>query len=95
MYFVGRGEEVFWFETAKGDLLSEKSVEIEDALREKYPMETTFENAAIYDVLKESREAAIAEQQAEAQASEEASGEASEETSSETETDAAQQSTNN
>lgn len=90
MYFVGHGEEIFWFETAKGDLRSEKSVEIEDSLREKYPMETSFENAAIFDVLKESREAAIAAQaEAEAQTSEETSGEAS------TETDTAQESANN
>ena len=83
MYFVGRGEEIFWFETAKGDLRSEKSVEIEDALREKYPMETTFDNAAIFDVLKESREAAIAEQQAQAEADAQASSETGGEASSE------------
>ena len=94
MYFVGRGEEVFWFETAKGDLLSEKSVELEDTLREKYPMETTFENAAIFDVLKESREAAIAEQQAQAEAEAQASEEASTEEAA-AETDTAQQSAEN
>lgn len=93
MYFVGHGEEIFWFETAKGDLRSEKSVEIEDSLREKYPMETTFENAAIYDVLKESREAAIAAQQAQAEAEAQTSEDSTQEASSETDT--AQQSASN
>ena len=60
MYFVSKGEEVFWFETAKGDLLSERAADLEDSLREKYPMELTLENAAIFDVQAEDRAAANA-----------------------------------
>ena len=71
MYFVGKGDEIFWFETAKGDLRSERSAELEDALREKYPMELTLDNAAIFDVQAEARAAANAAAEAEAQASSE------------------------
>ena len=71
MYYVSKGEEVFWFETAKGDLRSEKAAELEDALREQYPLTESLENAAIFDVQAEQRAAAAAE----AAASEEASSE--------------------
>ena len=75
MYFVSKGEEIFWFETAKGDLLSERAADLEDALREKYPMELTLENAAIFDVQAEDRAAANAAAEEAAQ-SETASDEA-------------------
>ena len=61
MYFVGRGEEIFWVETVRGDLLSERAAELENTLREQYPMDLTLDNAAIFDVLAESREQAAAE----------------------------------
>ena len=67
--------EIFWFETAKGDLLSERAADLEDALREKYPMELTLENAAIFDVQAEDRAAANAAAEEAAQ-SETASDEA-------------------
>ena len=75
MYFVSKGEEIFWFETAKGDLLSERAADLEDSLREKYPMELTLENAAIFDVQAEDRAAANAAAEEAAQ-SETASDEA-------------------
>ena len=80
MYYVSKGEEVFWFETAKGDLRSEKAAELEDALREQYPMTESLENAAIFDVQAEQRAAAAAE----AAASEEASEDTSEDTGADT-----------
>lgn len=58
MYYVAQGSEVYWLETARGDYQSEQAAELEDAMREKYPMETTLDNAAIFDVLAESRQAA-------------------------------------
>lgn len=58
MYYVGAGEEVFWVETARGDLLSQRAVELEDAARERFALETDFDGAAIFDVLADSREAA-------------------------------------
>ena len=67
MYFVSKGEEIFWFETARGDLLSERAADLEDSLREKYPMELTLENAAIFDVQAEDRAAANAAAEAAAQ----------------------------
>ena len=92
MYFVGRGEEIFWLETARGDLLSERAAQLEDALREQYPMELTLENAAIFDVQAEERAAANAAAAAEAEAAQTEEAQ-SEEASSQTqsETDAAQQ----
>ena len=75
MYFVSKGEEIFWFETARGDLLSERAADLEDSLREKYPMELTLENAAIFDVQAEDRAAANAAAEEAAQ-SETASDEA-------------------
>ena len=76
MYYVSQGEEVFWFETAKGDYKSERSADLEDALREKYPMELTLDNAAIFDVQAEDRAAAnAAAAEAEAAQSEDTSGE--------------------
>ena len=80
MYYVSKGEEVFWFETAKGDLRSEKAAELENALREQYPMTESLENAAIFDVQAEQRAAAAAE----AAASEEASEDTSEDTGADT-----------
>ena len=75
MYYVSKGEEVFWFETAKGDLRSERAAALEDSLREQYPMTENFENAAIFDVQAEARAAANAAAEAEAAQSETASGE--------------------
>ena len=75
MYYVSKGEEVFWFETAKGDLRSERAAALEDSLREQYPMTENFENAAIFDVQAEERAAANAAAEAEAAQSETASGE--------------------
>lgn len=75
MYFVSKGEEIFWFETAKGDLISERAADLEDSLREKYPMELALENAAIFDVQAEDRAAANAAAEEAAQ-----SGAASDET---------------
>ncbi len=58
MYYVAQGSEIYWLETARGDYQSEQAASFEDAMREKYPMETTLDNAAIFDVLAESRQAA-------------------------------------
>ena len=86
MYFVGKGDEIFWFETAKGDLRSERSADLEDALREKYPMELTLDNAAIFDVQAEARAAANAAAEAEAaEAEAQASSEAGTEEAASTE----------
>lgn len=82
MYFVSKGEEIFWFETAKGDLRSERAADLEDALREKYPMDLTLDNAAIFDVQAEEREAANA-------AAAEAEAEAAQEEASSTQTEEA------
>ena len=92
MYFVSKGEEIFWFETAKGDLLSERAADLEDSLREKYPMELTLENAAIFDVQAEDRAAANAAAEEAAQSetasdetgdTQEASGEGTQEAANE------------
>ena len=64
MYYVSKSEEVFWFETAKGDLRSEKAAELEEVLREQYPLTESLENAAIFDVQAEQRAAAAAEAEA-------------------------------
>ena len=74
MYYVSQGEEIYWLETARGDMLSERSVELEDALREKYPMETNFDDAAIFDVQAESRAAAAEQAAAEEAAAQDQTG---------------------
>ena len=95
MYYVAKGEEVFWLETAKGDLRSERAAELEDSLREKYPLELTLENAAIFDVQAESRaEANAAAAEAEAEAAQQEEQTAGEESGAQTADGGAQEGTN-
>ena len=95
MYFVSKGEEIFWFETAKGDLRSERAADLEDALREKYPMDLTLDNAAIFDVQAEEREAAnAAAAEAEAEAAQEEASSAETEEAADAPEDGAQDTEN-
>lgn len=60
MYYVSKGEAVFWFEAAKSDLQTERENALEESIREQYPLTETLENAAIFDVQTEDRAAANA-----------------------------------
>ena len=51
MFFVGVGDEVYWFKTAKEDLLSDRSIEIEDEISAKYDFITYVDQAALVDTL--------------------------------------------
>lgn len=51
IYFSGFGEEIYWLEAVRNDFLNAKSVEIEEAILEKYPIETKLKNVKIIDVL--------------------------------------------
>ena len=83
MYYVSKGEEVFWFEAAKSDLQTERENALEESIREQYPLTETLENAAIFDVQAEDRaaaNAAAAEAAASEAATEESGTDASEDT---------------
>lgn len=83
MYYVSKGEAVFWFEAAKSDLQTERENALEESIREQYPLTETLENAAIFDVQAEDRAAANAAA-AEAAASEAVSGESGTDASEDT-----------
>ena len=88
MYYVSKGEAVFWFEAAKSDLQTERENALEESIREQYPLTETLENAAIFDVQAEDRaaaNAAAAEAAASEAATEESGTDASEETAAQEE----------
>lgn len=88
MYYVSKGEEVFWFEAAKSDLQTERENALEESIREQYPLTETLENAAIFDVQAEDRaaaNAAAAEAAASEAATEESGTDASEDTAAQEE----------
>ena len=88
MYYVSKGEAVFWFEAAKSDLQTERENALEESIREQYPLTETLENAAIFDVQAEDRavaNAAAAEAAASEAATEESGTDASEDTAAQEE----------
>ena len=90
MYYVSKGEAVFWFEAAKSDLQTERENALEESIREQYPLTETLENAAIFDVQAEDRaaaNAAAAEAAASEAATEESGTDASEDTAAQKEAD--------
>ena len=58
MFFSSVGENVYWFQTAKKDYMSELSAKIGDEIVAKYSFETNVENAALVDVLFADQDAA-------------------------------------
>ena len=88
MYYVSKGEAVFWFEAAKSDLQTERENALEESIRAQYPLTETLENAAIFDVQAEDRaaaNAAAAEAAASEAATEESGTDASEDTAAQEE----------
>ena len=51
MFFVGAGDEVYWFQTAKEDYLSDLAVQIEDEITAKYAFVSYVDQAALVDTL--------------------------------------------
>ena len=88
MYYVSKGEAVFWFEAAKSDLQTERENALEESIRAQYPLTENLENAAIFDVQAEDRaaaNAAAAEAAASEAATEESGTDASEDTAAQEE----------
>lgn len=50
MFFSAVGENVYWFQTAKEDYLSELSMKIEDEISEKYTFTSDVSQAALVDI---------------------------------------------
>ena len=51
MFFVGAGDEIYWFQTAKEDYLSDLAVQIEDEITAKYAFVSYADQAALVDTL--------------------------------------------
>ena len=51
MFFVGAGDEIYWFQTAKEDYLSDLAVKIQDEITAKYTFVSYVDQAALVDVL--------------------------------------------
>ena len=67
IYFCAASEQVYWYETAKADLTSERASQLEQAAMDEFDFSEDLTQAAIFDVLAESREQ-YAAAQAEAEA---------------------------
>ena len=67
IYFCAASEQVYWYETAKADLTSERASQLEQAAMDEFDFSEDLTQAAIFDVLAESR-AQYAAAQAEAEA---------------------------
>ena len=67
IYFCAASEQVYWYETAKADLTSECASQLEQAAMDEFDFSEDLTQAAIFDVLAESR-AQYAAAQAEAEA---------------------------
>ena len=50
MFFSAVGDDVYWFQTAKEDYLSEKSMQIEDEIAAKYSFTSDVTQSALVDV---------------------------------------------
>ena len=51
IFFVGAGDEIYWFQTAKEDYLSDLAVKIQDEITAKYTFVSYVDQAALVDVL--------------------------------------------
>lgn len=51
IFFVGAGDEIYWFQTAKEDYLSDLAVKIQDEITAKYAFVSYVDQAALVDVL--------------------------------------------
>ena len=51
MFFVGAGDEIYWFQTAKEDYLSDLAVKIQDEITAKYAFVSYVDQAALVDTL--------------------------------------------
>ena len=51
MFFVGAGSDIYWFQTAKEDYLSDLAVQIQDEITAKYAFVSYVDQAALVDVL--------------------------------------------
>ena len=51
LFFVGAGDEIYWFQTAKEDYLSDLAVKIQDEITAKYTFVSYVDQAALVDVL--------------------------------------------
>ena len=51
MFFVGAGDEIYWFQTAKEDYLSDLAVKIQDEITAKYTFVSYVDQAALVDTL--------------------------------------------
>ena len=67
IYFCAASEQVYWYETAKADLTSERASQLEQDAMDEFDFSEDLTQAAIFDVLAESR-AQYAEAQAQAEA---------------------------
>ena len=67
IYFCAASEQVYWYETAKADLTSERASQLEQDAMEEFDFTEDLTQAAVFDVLAESR-AQYAAAQAEAEA---------------------------
>ena len=67
IYFCAASEQVYWYETAKADLTSERASQLEQAAMDEFDFSEDLTQAAVFDVLAESREQ-YAAAQAEAEA---------------------------
>ena len=67
IYFCAASEQVYWYETAKSDLTSERASQLEQAAMDEFDFSEDLTQAAVFDVLAESREQ-YAAAQAEAEA---------------------------
>ena len=67
IYFCAASEQVYWYETAKADLQRERASQLEQDAMDEFDFSEDLTQAAIFDVLAESR-AQYAEAQAQAEA---------------------------
>ena len=51
LFFVGASDEIYWFQTAKEDYLSDLAVKIQDEITAKYTFVSYVDQAALVDVL--------------------------------------------